>query len=131
VTIFMTPFNRLKTEWSAHVMLPFGVINNFVDVVSYVRLFAVGGASLAVAVAFNDIVLGEGINSWLAGLIAAVILFVGHALNIVLSIMSVLVHGIRLNTLEFSNHVGLEWSGFAYDPFIFESNNEQKDNRAN
>jgi V/A-type H+-transporting ATPase subunit I len=132
VTIFMTPLSRLKTEWSAHIMLPFGVINNFVDVVSYVRLFAVGGASLAVAAAFNEIALGSGVDSWLAGLMAAVILFFGHTLNIMLAIMSVLVHGIRLNTLEFSNHVGLEWSGFAYNPFALESNDEPTDDdRAN
>jgi V/A-type H+-transporting ATPase subunit I len=31
--------------------------------------------------------------------------------------MSFLVHGVRLNTLEFSSHLGLEWSGFTYRPF--------------
>jgi V/A-type H+-transporting ATPase subunit I len=30
--------------------------------------------------------------------------------------MSVLVHGIRLNVLEFSSHAGLTWSGVAYKP---------------
>ena len=117
VTLFMTPFKRLKTEWASHITLPFDVINSFVDIVSYVRLFAVGSASLAVAAAFNAIAIGEGINSVFAGLIAALILFMGHALNMILCIMGVLVHGIRLNTLEFSGHIGLEWSGFKYNPF--------------
>jgi V/A-type H+-transporting ATPase subunit I len=31
--------------------------------------------------------------------------------------MGVLVHGVRLNTLEFSAHLGLQWSGTAYRPF--------------
>jgi V/A-type H+-transporting ATPase subunit I len=31
--------------------------------------------------------------------------------------MGVLVHGVRLNTLEFSAHLGLQWNGFAYRPF--------------
>ena len=35
----------------------------------------------------------------------------------VLSAMGVLVHGVRLNALEFSSHIGLSWTGFAYDPF--------------
>ncbi len=117
VIVFMTPFKRLKTEWAGHVMLPFDVIGNFVDVVSYVRLFAVGSASLAVSVAFNEIAIGKGISSVVSGLIAALILFAGHALNIILCIIGVLVHGVRLNTLEFSGHIGLEWSGFKYDPF--------------
>lgn len=117
VVLFMTPLKRIKTEWEPFITLPFDVINNFVDLVSYVRLFAVGSASLAVAVAFNTMAIGNGVNSVVAGLIAAIILFLGHALNIVLCIMGVLVHGIRLNTLEFSNHMGLEWSGFKYNPF--------------
>jgi V/A-type H+-transporting ATPase subunit I len=35
----------------------------------------------------------------------------------VLNVLSVLVHGVRLNTLEFSGHMGIAWSGFAYRPF--------------
>lgn len=117
VILFMTPLARLKTEFAGHIMLPFGIIGNFVDVISYIRLFAVGSASLAVAVAFNELALGKGINSILAGLIAAVILFAGHALNIVLCLVGVLVHGVRLNTLEFSSHIELEWAGFRFKPF--------------
>jgi V/A-type H+-transporting ATPase subunit I len=49
-------------------------------------------------------------------IIAAVVLFGGHTLNILLATMGVLVHGIRLNTLEFSGHLGLEWSGQPYTP---------------
>ncbi len=49
VVLFMTPVRRLKAEWFNHVMLPLNVVSNFVDVVSYVRLFAVGTASFAVA----------------------------------------------------------------------------------
>ncbi|MCL2479478.1 MAG: hypothetical protein FWF22_08245, partial [Treponema sp.] len=41
----------------------------------------------------------------------------GHSFNMVLNVLSVLVHGVRLNTLEFSSHVGLSWSGSAYKPF--------------
>ena len=40
-----------------------------------------------------------------------------NTLNILLATMGVLVHGIRLNTLEFSNHKGISWSGSAYRPF--------------
>lgn len=118
--IFKTPFSRLKTEWTGHIMMPFDVIGNFVDVVSYVRLFAVGGASLAVALAFNEIAMERGFSSLASGLISSVILFIGHALNIILAIMSVLVHGVRLNTLEFSGHLGLEWGGFRFKPFARE-----------
>ncbi|MBM4143550.1 MAG: hypothetical protein FJ225_08185 [Lentisphaerae bacterium] len=116
--LFMTPLKRLKTEWQEHVMLPFSVIGDFSDVVSYVRLFAVGSAGLAVAAAVNDLALGpEGVRSAGDAVKAALILAVGHIGNIVLCLMSVLVHGVRLNTLEFSGHIGLEWTGLRYRPF--------------
>ena len=39
------------------------------------------------------------------------------ALNIALGLMAVVVHGIRLNMLEFSSHLGMQWSGIKYEPF--------------
>ena len=125
VILFMTPRKQLKTEWTSHVMLPLTVISNFVDVVSYVRLFAVGSASLAVAQAFNDMALGDDMGI-VRGLLAALILFAGHALNIILCGLGVLVHGVRLNTLEFSGHIGMQWTGVPYSPFATESQEETK-----
>jgi len=46
----------------------------------------------------------------------SLIVFLGHTINIVLGPMSVLVHGVRLNVLEFSSHAGLTWSGTRYRP---------------
>ncbi|HKL22047.1 MAG TPA: hypothetical protein VJ904_09590 [Tichowtungia sp.] len=111
IVLFMTPPSELKKEWIGHAMLPLDVINNFVDVVSYLRLFAVGLATLEVAKAFNGMASGAG---WIG---AAIILFLGHTMNIAMAVMGVMVHGLRLNALEFSNHVGLEWAGSKYNPF--------------
>lgn len=99
------------------ILLVFSIISAFTDVVSYVRLFAVGLAGVAVADAFNQMALDVGFNNVLTGLGSALILIFGHLLNITLCVMGVLVHGIRLNVLEFSGHLGMEWSGFKYDPF--------------
>ena len=97
--------------------LPLDMISSFSDIVSYIRLFAVGFATVIVATSFNDMAAGVGLNSVFSGLIMAVILVFGHGLNIVLGMMAVLVHGVRLNMLEFSGHVGVEWSGKPYMPF--------------
>jgi V/A-type H+-transporting ATPase subunit I len=97
--------------------LPLDVISSFSDIVSYIRLFAVGFASFIVASSFNEMAIGSGINSVVSGIIAAVILILGHTLNIALCGMSVLVHGVRLNMLEFSGHVGVQWTGKPYKPF--------------
>jgi len=107
----------LKGMGSTLVELPLSVIGSFSDVVSYIRLFAVGYASVVLSSTFNNMALSEGINSVLAGLGAAVILCLGHTLNIILGMMAVVVHGIRLNMLEFSGHLGMQWSGKNYDPF--------------
>lgn len=115
IVVFMTPVRALKSEWFNHVMLPLSLVSNFVDVVSYLRLFAVGFASFAVASSFNE--MGTAGSGFLAGVLGAFIIFFGHALNITLAAMGVLVHGIRLNTLEFSSHMGMQWTGKPYAPF--------------
>ncbi len=99
------------------VLLLFSIISAFTDIVSYVRLFAVGLAGVAVADAFNQMALSIGFNNVTAGIITSLILVVGHIFNIVLCGFGVLVHGLRLNVLEFSGHLGLEWAGFRYEPF--------------
>jgi V/A-type H+-transporting ATPase subunit I len=116
IVLFMTPLRQLKAEWFNHAMLPLNLVSNFVDVVSYIRLFAVGTASFAVAHSFNTM-LAPMFGSWATGLVAAVFLFLAHALNVVLALMGVMVHGVRLNTLEFSGHIGLQWTGVPYHPF--------------
>ncbi|MBN1540793.1 hypothetical protein JW992_01515 [candidate division KSB1 bacterium] len=109
--------NIFKGILTSLANLPLSIINSFSDVVSYIRLFAVGMATVIVASSFNDMAVGAGIHSVLGGIIAILVLFLGHALNITLAMMSVLVHGVRLNMLEFSNHIGMQWTGKKYDPF--------------
>lgn len=47
------------------------------------------------------------------------ILFLGHGLNCALMALGILVHGIRLNTLEFASHADVlwKWKGIPYHPF--------------
>ena len=116
IVLFMTPLRQFKAEWFNHAMLPLNLVSNFVDVVSYIRLFAVGAASFAIANNFNTM-LAPMLGSWWTALFGALFLFLAHALNIVLSLMGVMVHGVRLNTLEFAGHIGLQWSGIPYRPF--------------
>ncbi|MBL7170728.1 MAG: hypothetical protein ISS46_01895 [Candidatus Omnitrophica bacterium] len=91
-------------------------VNSFTDVVSYIRLFAVGLATVAIADAFNEMAMGIGYNSVLTGAATSLILLLGHALNILLGPLAILVHGVRLNVLEFSGHLNITWSGFSYNP---------------
>jgi V/A-type H+-transporting ATPase subunit I len=109
--------NILKGIAVSAADIPLKIISSFADVVSYLRLFAVGYASVVLASTFNSMAANLGFNSVFTGLISALILFLGHGLNIVLGFMAVIVHGIRLNLLEFSGQMGMEWSGKEYSPF--------------
>lgn len=92
-----------------------GVVNVFADIVSYIRLWAVGLAGGAISMVVNQFV-GPTLGTLFMFL--GLILFVfGHGFNVILSVLSVIVHGVRLNTMEFSTHVGLTWSGTKYEPF--------------
>ena len=91
-------------------------ISSFGDIISYVRLFAVGLASVEIARSFNTIAVDIG-DGPLAIAATILVLGLGHALNLTMGGLSVIVHGIRLNMLEFSGHLGMEWSGIPYRPF--------------
>ena len=125
ILAFMRPLHTALSQWTEYVRLPLDIISQFVDVVSYVRLFAVGTATVAVAQAFNQMALSLGFNGIISSFGAAVILFVGHSMNIALAAMGVLVHGVRLNTLEFASHAGITWSGTRFQPFALHSKGEQ------
>jgi V/A-type H+-transporting ATPase subunit I len=91
-------------------------ISAFADIISYIRLFAVGLAGIEISKSFNGIAAGLGTN--VGGLIVGgIILLLGHSLNMAMGALSVVVHGVRLNMLEFSGHLGMEWSGKPYKPF--------------
>jgi V/A-type H+-transporting ATPase subunit I len=92
-----------------------GVVNVFSDIVSYIRLWAVSLAGSAISSTVNSMAgptLGHAIM-----FLGIILLFFGHGLNLILDVLSVIVHGVRLNTLEFSSHLGMSWSGFKYEPF--------------
>ncbi len=90
-------------------------ISCFSNIMSYIRLFAVGMASLAIAQSFNG--MAEGMLSGALFPVGLAIIVVGHLLNLVMGILSVVVHGVRLNLLEFSGALGMEWTGYNYEPF--------------
>ena len=90
-------------------------ISSFSNLMSYIRLFAVGMASLAIAQSFNS--MGEGMFGGVLTIVGILIIILGHVLNLVMGLLSVVVHGVRLNLLEFSGALGMEWAGYNYEPF--------------
>jgi V/A-type H+-transporting ATPase subunit I len=85
-------------------------IATFSDTLSYIRLMAVGLAGGVLAASFNQMALN-------AGILGIPILLFGHGLNLGLCLIVLFAHGVRLNVLEFSSNAGMQWSGYAYEPF--------------
>ena len=123
VFLFSVKPKDLKKDGISLGMLPLNIMSSLGDIISYVRLFAVGLASVKVAENFNSMALGLVSGDkplWLNALMfvgTVLILVAGHALNLAMAALSILVHAVRLNTLEFSNHKGVSWSGYAFRPF--------------
>jgi V/A-type H+/Na+-transporting ATPase subunit I len=112
VVLFTNPQkNMLKAVGEGLGTIALSLVNSFTDVVSYIRLFAVGMAGVAIADATNAMASSSG-----NAVAAVVIVSIGHSLNLIMGPMSVLVHGVRLNILEFSGHAGVSWSGETYEP---------------
>ena len=89
----------------------------FGDILSYLRLFALGLASASLAITFNQ--LGQEVAQNMPGiglLFEALILLAGHLLNFVLAVVSGVIHGLRLNLIEFYNW-SLSDEGYLFQPF--------------
>ena len=91
------------------------VSSMFSDIMSYIRLWALGLAGTSIASMVSEMATPM-LGSFLvfAGLL---IMAFGHGLNMVLNTLSVMIHGVRLNILEFSVHAGVTWGGAAFKPF--------------
>ncbi|MBQ3438805.1 MAG: ATPase V [Bacteroidales bacterium] len=88
------------------------------DVLSYLRLYALGLAGSMLGMAFNSIgamILGDGSN-WAMWIPFLLIVIVGHTLNIAMCVLGAFVHPLRLNFLEFFKNSGYEAAGRNYNP---------------
>ncbi len=104
--------NPLKMIGFGLGAFPLSMLSAFSDVISYVRLMAVGLASSVLGVSFNQMAVG--LDNWL---LTIPILLFGHGLNIALAMIAMFAHGVRLNMLEFCSHLGMQWTGYAFSPF--------------
>lgn len=88
---------------------PMAGIQVFSDIMSYLRLYALGLAGAMVTATINEAAAALGI------VLGLVLLIVGNAINILLSVMGGIIHGLRLNFLEWY-HWSFEGGGKMFKP---------------
>lgn len=88
------------------------------DILSYVRLFALGLSGGILASVFNSLASGMRPDNVIAGPIVMVLIFViGHSINIFMNVLGAMVHPMRLTFVEFFKNSGYEGGGKEYSPF--------------
>lgn len=88
------------------------------DILSYVRLFALGLSGGILANVFNSLASGMSPDNIILGPIVMVLIFVaGHGINIFMNVLGAMVHPMRLTFVEFFNNAGFEGGGRPYRPF--------------
>lgn len=88
------------------------------DILSYVRLFALGLSGGILAGVFNSLAVGMSPDNVIAGPIVMVLIFViGHSINIFMNVLGAMVHPMRLTFVEFFKNAGYEGGGKEYKPF--------------
>ncbi|MGY6744039.1 MAG: V-type ATP synthase subunit I [Cecembia sp.] len=87
------------------------------DILSYVRLFALGVASSVLGLVVNQIGMQIMENSWWGAMIGVVFLLFGHTLNFCIAVLGSFVHPLRLTFVEFYNNAQFKGGGKEYRPF--------------
>ena len=92
------------------------------DILSYIRLFALGLAGGMLGATFNSLAMmvvegQEGVGAVFGWIGFGLIILVGHTLNIAMSCLSAFVHPLRLTFVEYFKNAGYEGKGEEYKPF--------------
>ena len=117
IYIFNTPGRSPLVNMGAGLWDTYNMATGILgDVLSYIRLFALGLAGGMLGAAFNDLALmvkGDSVITWLPFVL---ILLFGHVLNVLMSALGSFVHPLRLTFVEYFKNAGYEGKGSKYNP---------------
>ncbi len=100
--------------WNTYNMIT-GILG---DLLSYIRLFALGISSAILGFVFNSLAVSMSGNiPVISILIMVIILVVGHGINLFMSGLGAFVHPMRLTFVEFYKNAGFSGGGKHYNPF--------------
>jgi len=114
-------FSQPDTPWLKRLGVGiwsfYNITGIFGDVLSYIRLFALGVSSSILGMVVNKIAWEFSTTPVLGPIILVVILLIGHGINFLISALGAFVHPLRLTFVEFYKNAGFQGGGVAYKPF--------------
>lgn len=96
----------------------FGITGLMGDLLSYIRLFALGVSSAILALVINNIAWQVEKVKYVGPILFLIILLFGHTLNLFVASLGAFVHTMRLTFVEFYKNAGFTGGGNPYKPFI-------------
>ena len=124
VLIFLlnNPDSNIFARIGSGIWDSYGMVTGvFGDLLSYIRLFALGISSAILGFVFNDISLQLLNIPYIGWLFFLILLLFGHSINIFLATLGGFIHPMRLTFVEFYKNAGFEGGGKEYKPFIIKN----------
>ena len=116
------PGKNIFAQFGAGIWDSYGMVTGiFGDLLSYIRLFALGISSAILGFVFNDISLQLLNIPYVGWLFFLVLLLAGHSINLFLATLGGFIHPMRLTFVEFYKNAGFQGGGKKYHPFTIHS----------
>ena len=116
--LFNNPAKNIFKNILGGLWLLYNIVTGFFgDILSYIRLFALGVSSAILGFVINSIGLQFLSIKILGPVIFFIFMVLGHSLNIALGALSGFVHPLRLTFVEFYKNAGFNGPGLEYKPF--------------
>jgi len=116
------PGKNIFAQFGAGIWDSYGMVTGiFGDLLSYIRLFALGISSAILGFVFNDISLQLLNIPYVGWFFFLVLLLAGHSINLFLATLGGFIHPMRLTFVEFYKNAGFQGGGKKYQPFSIHS----------
>lgn len=118
IFLFNNPDKNIFIRLGLGLWDSYGIITGvFGDLLSYIRLFALGISSSILGFVFNEISAQLLSVKYVGWLFFIIVLLIGHSLNIAIAALGSFVHPMRLTFVEFYKNAGFTGGGIEYKPF--------------
>jgi V/A-type H+-transporting ATPase subunit I len=117
ILLFNDPDSGILPNIGKGIWELYGITGFVGDLLSYIRLFALGISGAILGLVVNDIALRMLSIDWIGPVLFIVFLIFGHGLNLMISTLGAFVHPLRLTFVEFYKNAGFTGGGKEYKPF--------------